>query len=60
MTRYISLAKLPKPHGEWFEDESLKLPAMSVICEDDTPQDTGLLDANGDKIYRVHNRKWGF
>ena len=61
MIRYISLAKPPRPRADWWDDPEHRPHTMNVICEDDTPIDTGLLDSAGVKIYRVPGReKMGF
>lgn len=60
MTRYVAIARFRRaPHAD-YEDDYPHLPELRVY-EDDDPQETGLLDKNGNSIYRVRERgKVGF
>lgn len=54
-TRYVTLAR---PRGVAF-DEYFEAPQVSieVIEQDHAPVDTGLLDASGNKLFRVEERR---
>lgn len=54
--RYVTI----RPNSKWDEDVPL-LPALNVYEPEDKPIETGLLDSNGTKLYRVRERiKMGF
>jgi hypothetical protein len=56
--RYIALPSPPKSH--WADDAPL-VRDLTVYEEEDKPQETGLLDARGTKLYRVREKiKMGF
>lgn len=61
MIRYISRpVKIRQNVQPYYEEEFLHVPDVRVF-EDDDPQETGLLDARGNTIYRVKERgKLGF
>ena len=55
MNRYIT-----KPHARWCDDLECEVaePGPLVVFEPDgDPQPTGLLDAHGNELYRVSDRR---
>lgn len=49
-----------RPKNEWY-DSTPFVPDLRVFEDDNTPTETGLLDASGDKIFRQPKRlKIGF
>lgn len=54
----VCMKYLSKPARQYWE-ESWQEPktSITVIEEDDRPQDTGLLDADGNRLYRVKERR---
>ena len=56
MTRYVELARPPRSvvaEDDWYEPSSR---SVDVFVPSDAPVDTGLLSANGTRIYRVSER----
>ena len=54
--RYVAI----RPKAHWADDAPL-IPSLTVYEPEDKPEETGLLDANGVKLYRVRERiKMGF
>ena len=54
MPRYVTRpAKAVIAEDEWYESESRKI---DVLVPDDQPEATGLLDADGNMLYRVVRR----
>jgi len=56
VTRKITPPVNFRPRADW-EDMDPVLPALQVYEPEDTPIDTGLLDAQGVKLYRPHPAK---
>ena len=54
--KYVAIHR---PRNDWFEEERPMTvqTSMTVYERDDEPQDTGLLDANGTKLYRVSDKQ---
>ena len=60
MIRYVAIKR---PRADWFEEERpvTVQTSMTVYESDDAPEDTGLLDVTGTKLYRVRDKiKVGF
>ncbi len=54
--RYIALKQPPK--ATWQEDRPVTVDSSMTIYEaDDTPLDTGLLNADGTRLYKVPDQK---
>ncbi len=51
MPRYVT--GNPKERASWWHDDTPMLPHLTV--DDHTPVDTGLVDAEGNPIYRLPN-----
>ena len=61
--RYVAISRLlPKPRSDYEYMEDRPGPStISVIVDEETPIDTGLMDASGTPLYRIKNRgPWGF
>lgn len=58
--RYVALKHPPK--ATWQDDRPVTVDSSMTIYEaDDTPQDTGLLNSDGTRLYRVPDpKKIGF
>lgn len=57
--KYIAIPQRPKS-GDW-EDQPPVVQATTVYEADDQPVDTGLVDMNGTRLYRVADKiKMGF
>lgn len=57
---YIAIRQFKPKAGDW-EDQPPIGAATTVYEREDAPEDTGLVDANGTKLYRVRDRvKMGF
>jgi hypothetical protein len=55
--RYVTRPRGKRPRGDEYEEyddtqEVERRLSLEIYC-DDTPVDTGILDANGDPIFRV-------
>lgn len=48
MSRYAT-----KAYDDWYDTDRQ---SIDVICENDEPRDTGLLDAQGARLYRMPER----
>lgn len=55
MTRYVTLARPPRTvsYDDWYDPSPC---TMEVITASDEPIDTGLLAADGTKLYRLNER----
>ena len=61
MTRYVALPQAPAKSSEDWENQPPVAAANTVYEQDDAPIETGLLDANGTKLYRIRDRlKMGY
>jgi len=59
--KYVPLARPPRGNVYFEGDGGTLLPGVTVYEREDTPEDTGLFDASGVKLYRVRERiKMGF
>ncbi len=55
MTRYVAIRKPPKTSGDW-EDQPPIAAATTVYEAEEQPQDTGLVDMHGTRLYRVNDK----
>lgn len=61
MSRYVTRADHPNVWDDVWFDEDERPAAMEVICKDEEPVDTGLVDHFGRAIWRMpEERKIGF
>jgi hypothetical protein len=53
--KYVAIHR---PRSDWFEEERPMTvqTSMTVYQREDGPEDTGLLDSNGVKLYRVSDK----
>lgn len=58
MTRYVAIK--PKAYSDWMDQPPIAA-ATTIYEQEDKPEETGLLDANGTPLYRVRDKiKMGF
>lgn len=62
VSKYVAIRALKRPKS-YYEDvvERQSMTTISVIEEDSSPIETGLLDSSGVPLYRVDEKgPWGF
>lgn len=55
--KYVAMTRRPRASGNWVDQPPIAAATTVYEADDDSPQETGLLDVTGTPLYRMPDKK---